>query len=95
MSLTILNPVSQAEKTSTSLADRLDTLEGKRVGCIWNGRRNGDKIIKATLEVLKEKWHIEVVDILKKPYIGNVAPEEMFDRIISQKIDFAITGVGD
>lgn len=77
------------------MAPRLDTLEGKRLGVIWNGRTHGDKLLIAVLEKLGRKYSFQVVHFLKKPYVGNVAPQDYFEMFIDDEIDGAIVGVGD
>ncbi|MFC1919186.1 hypothetical protein ACFLWX_00135 [Chloroflexota bacterium] len=77
------------------MAPRLDTLEGKRLGVIWNGRTHGDKVLQAILENLGQRFSFRVIDFLKKPFVGNVAPKDYFDRLVDDRVDGAIVGVGD
>jgi hypothetical protein len=50
--LQVLNPVADPATGNTHLAPRLDTLEGKRVAFIWNGKPGGDIALKRVREKL-------------------------------------------
>ncbi|MBW2146077.1 MAG: hypothetical protein JRG73_08140 [Deltaproteobacteria bacterium] len=91
----IFDPTAGPATGKLVLMDRLRTLNGKKLAVLWNGRTHGDKILRRVLDLLKEKYAFEVVDFLKKPYIGNIAPKEYFDRIFNDKADAAIVGIGD
>jgi hypothetical protein len=90
-----LDPTAGPATGKLILRDRLNTLNGKKLAVLWNGRTHGDKILRRMLEFLREKYDFQVVDFLKKPYIGNIAPKEYFDRIFQDRADAAIVGIGD
>ena len=78
-----------------SMAPRLSTLNGKKLGVIWNGRTHGDKIIQNIIDLLEKKYTFSVEAFLAKKYIGNVAPQEFFDLLSQKQVDAVIAGVGD
>ena len=90
----VLNPTAGPATGKVVMAKRAGTLNGLRVGVIWNGRPYGDKVIKAVIGLLRQKYSFETVVFLKKPFIGNVAPTSMQEQIIDS-CDVAITGIGD
>lgn len=90
----LLDPTVGPSTGPGTLSPRLDTLTGKTVGVIWNGRLPGDKIIDQLLGSLKTRYGIKEVVFRRKPYIGNIAPPEIIDEL-SAKCDAVITGVGD
>jgi hypothetical protein len=92
--ITLLDPTSDPVATGDALSPRLDTLSGKTLGVIWNGRLPGDLILKRMIEILKERHDIKEVVFRGKPYIGNVAPDEIFAEM-SARCDAVVTGVGD
>lgn len=91
----IYDPTSGPVTGRLITAPRPSTLRGKRVAVLWNGRPHGDKILRRVLDLLRERHGLEVADFLKKPYIGNVAPPEYFDRLLSSRVDAVVAGVGD
>ena len=93
--LQLLNPSNKPAKRPGPLAKRLDTLDGKRIGIIWNRRLHGDKIFSMVLEVLRQKYAIKEVIFREKPYLGNSAPQEIFSEFVEKQVDAAFAGVGD
>lgn len=91
----IYDPTSGPVTGRLILAKRPSTLRGKRVAVLWNGRPHGDKILRRVLDILRERHGLEVGEFLKKPYIGNVAPAEYFDRLLAGRADAVVAGVGD
>jgi len=83
--LKILDPTAGPVSGKLVLAPRFDTLNGVKIGVIWNGKPYGDNIIRGAIGLLKEKYTFDVVDFLKKPYIGNVAPKEFFAKLAADK----------
>ena len=47
------------------------------------------------IEILKEKYTFSVADILKKPYLGNIAPADFFEKLATDRVDAVLVGVGD
>lgn len=91
----IFDPTAGPVTGRSIMAERLDTLEGKKISVLWNGQPHGDKIIRRLLDLLKEEYSFEVVDFFKKPYIGNIAPEEYFDKLFNGEADAVLVGIGD
>ncbi len=89
----LLDPTLELPR-STTLSPRLTTLAGKTIGVIWNGRPPGDVLFDKMFDVLRAKYAIKDVVFRPKPYLGNVAPPEIFDELLS-KCDAVVTGVGD
>jgi hypothetical protein len=90
----LLDPTSGPVATGGALSPRLDSLSGKTLGVIWNGRLPGDLILNRMVEILKGRHDIKEVVFRGKPYIGNVAPDEIFAEM-SARCDAVLTGVGD
>ena len=91
--VTVLNPSAGAATGKFRKAPRLDTLDGKVIGAIWNSRVHGDKVLEAVAALLKERYHLKDFVLRKKPYLGNLAPKELVDELTA-KCDAIITGVG-
>ena len=94
MALEVLEPTGAPVGGRGVLSPRLDTLDGKTIGILWNGRPAGDKIFNRMMEILKERHKIKEVVFRDKPFLGNIAPKDVLDDLIG-KCDAVITGVGD
>ncbi|MFQ5860771.1 MAG: hypothetical protein ACE5IG_04375 [Dehalococcoidia bacterium] len=94
VAITILNPTAGPATGRVHLAPRMESLDGKVLGAIWNSRPHGDKILRMVIDLLRERFEIKEVLFRRKPYLGNMAPQEMYDEF-AQKCDVVITGVGD
>ena len=77
------------------LSPRPRSLAGARVGILWNGRAHGDHIMKNVVERLRAQHGLQLVKVLHKAYIGNVAPQAFFDEMVAARVDAAVVGVGD
>lgn len=90
----VLNPTAGPVKGRVTLAPRLPTLAGRVLGVLWNGRPLGDRVMKLVVEELEQKYELKSAVFTRKPYIGNIAPKEIFDKLAASS-DAVITGVGD
>ncbi len=90
----VFDPTAGPATGKVTMAPRIGTLDGQTLGVIWNGRPYGDKVINATIDLLRQKYSFETVVFRKKPFIGNVAPKEIQEEMINT-CDAVITGVGD
>ena len=64
--LEVLNPVatSQGELKQFNLAPRAATLDGKKIGLLWNGKRGGDTALARVAELLENRFkNIQLVNI--------------------------------
>ena len=93
--LTVLDPTDGPFRTATVLARRLDSIEGATLGIIWNGRPHGDKILQRVAKELSDRWGCSTAEFLQKPFMGNVAPGEFFQTLLTRRVNFVITGLGD
>ena len=94
MSLVFLDPrVASGAKVVTP-AKRLNSLADKRIGLLWNNRAGGDRFLKDVAELLKQKYRLADVYFTRKMYIGNPAPPEILDDLVS-RVDAVVVGVGD
>jgi len=98
VNLEVLNPVADTLKQDANLAPRLNTLNGKTIGLLWNAKPSGDVIIQHTADLLAKKFN----GIHFKDYIGSVnvvgvvrhATVEDIDTI-AQECDAVIGSLAD
>ena len=92
--LEVLDPSAGPVSTKTGLSPRLDSLAGKKIGVIWNGRPAGNQILDQIMKTLKEKDGVRETIFREKPFLGNIAPEELLQEMAT-RCDAVISGVGD
>ena len=79
----VLNPVSQqrGDLQQQAVSPRPATLEGKTVGLLWNGFRNGDIALRRISELLKERFP----GVQTNFYVGgHPAPSEVLKQAADQ-----------
>ena len=54
--LKVLNPESETRVEKVTGAPRVASLDGKRVGLIFNEKPQGDVLLERTAELLKERF---------------------------------------
>jgi hypothetical protein len=90
----VLDPRLERSSRIVTPAPRLDSLAGKRLGILWNNRLGGDRLLKHVGDVLKETDGLRDVYFTKKTFVGNAAPAEIIDDLVT-KVDAIVVGVGD
>lgn len=87
-----LSPRSSIEPPQTfALTNRIDSLDGKRVGIYWLGKYGGDNFFDAFEKVLKEKYPTAI----PVRYRGRLDIGEQMAAKVSKEVDTLIYGVGD
>ena len=57
VNLEVLQPTgADVREGKTSAAQRLDSLEGKRIGLVWNSKEYGDKLLDKVQELLADRY---------------------------------------
>jgi hypothetical protein len=92
--LKVLNPTAGPARGRSGIAARPTTLDDATIGVIWNGRAYGDRILSEALDLLKQRHRIREVVFREKPFLGNIAPEEILAEMAA-RANVVITGVGD
>ena len=94
MGYVFLDPRQGLSTGAVEPAERLASLDGKRIGVLWNNRPGGDKLLHELVRLLGERHDLADVYFTKKPFIGNEAPEDVIEEVLAHA-DAAIVGVGD
>ena len=92
--LKVLNPTAGPARGMSGIAPRPATLDDQTIGVIWNGRAYGDRILSEALDLLKQRHRVREVIFREKPFLGNIAPEEILAEMAA-RANLVITGVGD
>ena len=95
MTFEFLSPRQGPTRGLVNPAPRPSTISGKRLGLLWNNQVGGDYTLKRISEILDELHGLADVFFIKKPYLGNAAPDEILDAIEAAGVEIAVAGVGD
>lgn len=90
----ILNPTAEMRVKERPLAPRVDSLAGKRVGILWNGKPNADLLLDRIGEHLAERFGAVVAVRAVKPNVSAPAPPDVIQRLI-QECDVVVNAIGD
>ncbi len=77
-----------------SMAPRPETLDGKRIGLLFDGRLNGDKLLRMVADLLKEQYETGEVTFRRRPNVSDVSPADLLDEL-SEKSDATLIAIGD
>jgi len=92
--LEVLNPAGEAEKVEKrTLAPRPSSLDGKRVGLVYNLKTGGDVLLTRTAELLKERFRDVEVTWFSRACC--VAPPEGYIGNAAEGSDVAVAAAAD
>jgi len=86
-------------KEYSDIASRVSTLEGRRIGLLWNGKPNGDIFLDRVAEILEKRCKdIKIIKFWKvdpeHTALSNKYSEETLDRI-ANSADIVIASQAD
>jgi hypothetical protein len=90
--ITLYDPTAEPRIVATTLAPRLASLAGTRVGILDNSKANAGTLMLAVAERLKERYGVADVVKREKPVAGPPKPE-VLDALA--QCDFALVGSAD
>lgn len=90
----VLDPRQRPIVGAVVPAKRVKSLANKRLGILWNNRPGGERILQGVADALNRKHRLAEIYFTKKMFIGNAAPPEIIDDLVS-RVDAAIVGLGD
>jgi hypothetical protein len=94
MPLRLLDPTVLAPPVQAAAAPRLKSLDGLRIGVLWNGKVNADTLLRETANCFSKRHGCSLVSEERKPSASIVAKPQVLQRL-AEKSDFLITAVGD
>ena len=93
MNLEVLDPTHGADAQEFALANRLDNLQGLRVGVISNGKLGTRPFFDALAQELKDRYGVAEVVQVTKANLSAPAEPEIMDR--AKQWNALVTGIGD
>ena len=92
--LQALDPTVQPIPEEAVVAERPDTLDGKVIGLLANGKINSEEILALTQEVLADRYEFKGVVARNKRNASRPCPDEIMDELVDL-CDVVITSSGD
>ena len=93
MPITFYNP-TQAPTVQPAFHGRLESLQGKTIGLLWNNRPRGDLVLNALGTGLTARYGVSAIVSTNKLRVGVGAPQALIDDL-ARRTDAVIVGVGD
>ena len=90
----VFDPRGTVTAAPLTLAPRLDTLQGVRLGVLNNSKWNASKLLRRTVALLKADTTPATINLYTKDSFSRVAPAELLDRIATEN-DVVVTAIGD
>ena len=94
MTITLMDPGGGAATEKRSIAAKLASLDGARIGLLTNGKHNADVLLRETAQCFVAQHGCEVLAFEDKGNATRPAPAEMIEKLAAE-VDFLITAVGD
>ena len=88
----LYDPTAEPRAVAATLAPRLQSLAGKRVAILDNGKPNAGTLMLAVTKILQERYGVGEVVKREKPIAGPPAPEIL---AALSECDFALVGSAD
>lgn len=90
----VLDPTVEPILEDSVVAERPDTLDGKVVGLLANGKMNSEEILAMVGEVLADRYEFKSVVAVNKRNASRPCPDEIINQLV-ERCDVVITSSGD
>jgi hypothetical protein len=92
--LVLISPVNEATVAESSMAPRLPSLRGKRVGLLDNSKSKAGKMLDTVAAILNVQYGFTDIVRHRKPSASKPAAPEAIAELV-RTCDLVIVGVGD
>jgi hypothetical protein len=93
MSMTVLDPTTEADGPAVCLAPGLASLRGRRIGLLDNSKFTVTPFLDAVEEILRTEYGVESVVRRRKQDSSRPCPAEILEELTA--CDAIISAVGD
>ena len=90
----VLNPVVEPISQGNIVANRPDSLDGKVLGLLANGKRNSEEILDMIKDVLSDRYEFKNVIARNNGNASRPCPDDMVTEMVDL-CDVIITSSGD
>ena len=91
---TVFDPRGTVTAVALTLAPRVETLQGTRLGVLDNSKWNASKLLRRTVALLESETAPSAINRYTKASFSRVAPADLLDRMATAN-DVVITAIGD
>ena len=91
---TVFDPRGTVTAAALTLAPRVETLQGTRLGVLDNSKWNASKLLRRTVALLESETAPSAINRYTKDSFSRVAPADLLDRMATEN-DVVITAIGD
>jgi hypothetical protein len=92
--LVLINPQNEASVAESSLAPRLEGLQGKHVGLLDNSKSKAGNMLDAVAAILHAQYGFTDIVRYRKPSASKPADPEVINEL-ARTCDLVVAGVGD
>jgi len=92
--LVVLQPTGVDSTADLDPAQRVDTLNGKRIGLVWNNKDYGDKLLIQVQDLIQERYPEASFKLYRLRDCCVAPPEGELERIANE-VDSAVYVLGD
>ena len=92
--LEVLDPTVEPIPVDAVIAPRPETLDGKVVGLLANGKHNAPELLEMVQEVLADRFEFGAVVSKNKGNASRPCPPDILDEL-AEECDVVITASGD
>ena len=89
--LSVYTPIGARDTQAKTLAPRLESLRGARIGILDNHKEFADTLLEGVVDALKQEYGVEQVTVWQKNYLGIPSP---YAKDMAERCDAVINGVG-
>ena len=90
----VYDPRGVVEAKPQALAPRAKTLDGVRLGVLDNTKWNANKLLRRSVDLLREKINFASVNSYQKESFSRSATPELIEKIVAEN-DVVLTAIGD
>ena len=94
MSFVVYNPTSGPTAENIGMAPRIENLQNGILGVIDNGKTNSDTVLNRIVTKLTERFSLIDVVTVKKHSVSHAIKDDKA-RMLAQKCNFVLAGIGD
>lgn len=92
--LAVLDPTVEPIPAHAVVAQRPDTLDGKIIGLLANGKRNSVELLEAISDVLADRYEFKAIVAENKGNASRPCPTPLAEKM-AEECDVIITSSGD
>jgi hypothetical protein len=94
MSFVVYNPTGGPTAAKMGMAPRVENLQNGILGVIDNGKTNSDTVLNRIVGNLAERYALEDIVTIKKHSVSHAINDDAA-RMLAQKCNFVLAGIGD